>query len=67
MGDWISVISSLGFPIAACCYLGWFTTRTIREFQAVLDSNTDAIRELTIYIKEIYGHGSGKNDMGQTL
>ena len=48
-----SLIGSLGFPIAACIYMGVFLSKTMTEFKDTMQSNTGAIRELTIYVNEL--------------
>ena len=48
-----TLFGSLGFPIAACIYLGVFLTKTINEFKDSMQTNTGAIRELTIYVNEL--------------
>ena len=48
-----TLVGSLGFPIAACIYLGVFLTKTINEFKDSMQTNTGAIRELTIYVNEL--------------
>lgn len=48
-----SLIGSLGFPIAACIYMGVFLSKTMAEFKDTMQSNTGAIRELSIYVNEL--------------
>ena len=48
-----SLVGSLGFPIAACIYMGIFLSKTMAEFKDTMQSNTGAIRELTIYVNEL--------------
>ena len=48
-----SLIGSLGFPIDACIYMGVFLSKTMTEFKDTMQSNTGAIRELTIYVNEL--------------
>lgn len=48
-----TLIGSLGFPIAACIYMGVFLSKTMTEFKDTMQSNTGAIRELTIYVNEL--------------
>ena len=33
MSEWVTAISSVGFPIAACVGLGWFVSRVISGMQ----------------------------------
>lgn len=48
-----NLIGSLGFPIAACIYMGVFLSKTMAEFKDTMQSNTGAIRELSIYVNEL--------------
>lgn len=48
-----NLIGSLGFPIAACVYMGLFLSKTMSEFRETMQNNTGAIRELTIYVNEL--------------
>lgn len=43
----ISVIGSLGFPIAACLGLFWMINKAIKELTSAIDNNTRAIIVLT--------------------
>ena len=33
MSEWFTAISSVGFPIAACAGLGWFTYNFVKSIQ----------------------------------
>lgn len=56
MSEWASVISTMGFPIAACCFLAWFISttlkETIKEFRVSIDANTKAVQEMIFILKE---------------
>ena len=56
MNEFATIISSLGFPIAACCFLAWFISTTlkdtVKEFRGSIDANTKAVQELIILVKE---------------
>lgn len=56
MNEFATIISTLGFPIAACCFLAWFISttfkETIKEFRTSIDANTKAVQELIILVKE---------------
>lgn len=42
-GDWIlSAIGSVGFPIVACCFMGWFYVKM-----------TETLHELSVAITEL--------------
>ena len=49
----MTLVGSLGFPIAACIYMGIFLSKTLTEFKDTMQNNTGAIRELTIYVNEL--------------
>lgn len=46
------LIGSLGFPIAACCFMAWYLTNTMKEFREILNENTAALRELILLMRE---------------
>ena len=46
-----SLIGSLGFPIAACCFMAWYQVTTMKEFREAMSKNTDALQELIMMIK----------------
>jgi len=48
MNDFITIISQVGFPIAACIYLAISQSK-------IIDRNTKAITELTKAIAELKG------------
>ncbi|MBQ1759424.1 MAG: hypothetical protein IIZ94_07060 [Prevotella sp.] len=48
-----SLIGSLGFPIAACCYMAYFSNKTMKEFKDSMEANTSVLRELTIYVNQL--------------
>lgn len=56
MSEWATIISSLGFPIAACCFLAWFISttlkETLKEFRVSIQENTKAVQELILLVKE---------------
>ena len=54
----MSLVGSLGFPIAACCYMAYFSNKTMKEFKDSMEANTSVLRELTIYVNQIR---EGKN------
>jgi hypothetical protein len=54
----MSLVGSLGFPIAACCYMAYFSNKTMKEFKDSMEANTSVLRELTIYVNQLR---EGKN------
>lgn len=57
-----TLIGSLGFPIAAACYMAYFSNKTMREFKDAMDKNTSTLRELVIYVAQIRDKGGVKDD-----
>lgn len=47
-----NIIGSLGFPIAAACFMAWFMVKQISEFRHTLEENTKVLQELLITIRE---------------
>ena len=52
MNDLAQVISTVGFPIAACIALGWYVSRQLEKFRETVDNNTRALIELLAYFKK---------------
>ena len=56
MTEFATIISTLGFPIAACCFLAYFISTTlkdtVKEFRASIEANTKAVNELILLVKE---------------
>lgn len=46
-------IGQMGFPIACCVYMGIFMKKALDAIKDALQSNTGAIRELSIYVNEL--------------
>lgn len=44
------LIGSMGFPIVACCAMGWFINTTFKEFQSLMLENNTLIKTLTDYL-----------------
>ena len=59
-----NLIGSLGFPIAAACFMAWYQVNTMKEFRMSLDANTKCINELILMIRE-GRKNDRKADMGQ--
>lgn len=47
-----NLIGSLGFPIAAACFMAWFTVTQMKEFRESLNKNTAALQELILMLRE---------------
>lgn len=46
-----TLISSVGFPITACVFLGYYINSTMKEFTKVMQENTLLLREIQSIIK----------------
>lgn len=63
--DWVTIISSVGFPIVACGAMAWafYNTLTeirltIEQLKGIIERNTDALNDISHIIK-------GGNDDGK--
>lgn len=54
------LVGSMGFPIVACCAMGWFINTTFKEFQGLMIENNSLIKTLTDYLMR-------KDDDGKTV
>lgn len=46
MSEIVSVISSVGFPIVACCAMGWFIANKIDKLTEAITENNHIIRDI---------------------
>lgn len=46
MQDIVTIISTVGFPIAMCVYLVWFQNTTMKEMLNTINKNTEAINKM---------------------
>lgn len=53
-GEWVQVVSSVGFPIAAAAALFWLLHGTVKELTAAIAKNTEAISMLICKISDNY-------------
>lgn len=58
MNDIVTVISTVGFPIASCIGLGWYIVNTQKELIKVVQANTRALDKLSNF----YDKGGAKNE-----
>lgn len=49
----MTIISSLGFPIAACCWMAYYINTTMKEFTKVISENTEMLKELKTRLEVI--------------
>lgn len=52
MNEIATLISTIGFPIAACVALGWYVSKQLEKFRDTVENNTRAIIELLAYLKK---------------
>lgn len=57
------LVGSLGFPIVACCAMGWFINNTFKEFRGLMIENNALIKTLTDYLMrtDVGNEEKGKN------
>ena len=60
MNEIVQLISTVGFPIAACLGMGWYISKTQEQMRQVVEENTKAVLLLTerLHITE-RTHGDG--------
>ena len=46
VGQIMTAIGSVGFPIVACCGMGWFIAGTFRDFNDLMTRNNVLTEEL---------------------
>lgn len=46
IGQIVSVIGSVGFPVVACCGMAWFIATTFRDFNDLMTRNNVLTEEL---------------------
>lgn len=46
MSEIVSVISTVGFPIVACCAMGWFIANKIDKLTVAITENNHIIRDI---------------------
>lgn len=46
LNELTSIIGSIGFPIVACCAMGWYINSTMQKFTDVMQKNTTALEKL---------------------
>lgn len=57
VNDIMTIISTLGFPIAACIWMAYYQSTTLQELTKVIEENTRMLKELAIRLEV-----SHKND-----
>lgn len=46
IGQIVTVVGSVGFPIVACCGMAWFIATTFSDFNALMTRNNVLTEEL---------------------
>lgn len=62
MNDMISLISNVGFPIAAAVAMGWYVTKKDKEHKSEIDRLSNVVENNTLILNKIYEHISERND-----
>lgn len=52
VNDVSTIIGTLGFPIASCCFLAWYMSTTLKEFRKTIEENSKLVSELILLVKE---------------
>lgn len=52
MDSIVQIITTVGFPIACCIFMGWYIVTTMKEFSKTIENNTLAIKELITILKQ---------------
>lgn len=50
MNEIVTAISSIGFPIVACCGMAWYINNTMKEFTDTMQKNTSALEKLIMIL-----------------
>lgn len=57
----IDIVNNVGFPIAVCVYMFYYTDKTTKELEKTLEKNTEAMNELISKIDLHYYSEHGEN------
>lgn len=70
MNEIVQAISTVGFPIAACCFLLWqnskqdqYNREQQEKLRQTIDSNTESIKDLGKLIQKLFAMIGGKQDV----
>lgn len=55
------IVSSVGFPIAACFALGWYIYKIQIKTNDIIQKNTEVLNELAILIREFITRNDDNN------
>nr|DAG23346.1 MAG TPA: YvrJ protein family protein [Caudoviricetes sp.] len=57
----ITMISNVGFPIAACCGLMFFINTTIKELRTAIQQNTILLEKISAFLEREETHDGKEN------
>ena len=52
LSDIGTLIGSVGFPIVACCGMGWYINNTMQKFTDTMQKNTTAHEKLLTVLRK---------------
>jgi hypothetical protein len=52
LSDIGTLIGSVGFPIVACCGMGWYINNTMQKFTDIMQKNTTALEKLLTVLRK---------------
>ena len=61
LSDIVTIIGSVGFPIVACCGMGWYINNTMQKFTEIMKKNTTALEKLVTVLRKDESN-DGKNE-----
>ena len=57
----MTMISSVGFPIAACCGLMYFINTTLKELRTTIERNTILLEKISAFLGKEETHDGKEN------
>lgn len=54
----MTMISNIGFPIAACCGLMYFINTTIKELRTTIEQNTIMLEKISAFLGKEETHNA---------
>lgn len=61
IGQIVTVVGSVGFPIVACCGMAWFIATTFSDFNDLLTKNNVLTEELIGFLRKDSGDEDNTN------
>lgn len=61
IGQIVTVVGSVGFPIVACCGMAWFIATTFRDFNDLMTKNNVLTEELIGLLRKDSGDEDNTN------